>query len=229
MIDIAGNYGSLGKLPVFLTPLLAADLPSVLWIHSGRLLERPIRRELTAIASKTVLDSMRMPDARKALAMLAELSAAGVVLGDLAWTRLTRFRAVLWRAFESRKRLDELQRVSALRVISGGNTANTAAWYMGAWVLNSLEAAGLRAELQISTDAGAAPGVLRLEMRGTDLDTVFELCEQRLRLQLGSTSNCVSLPDATETDLMREELGIVRQDEVFERALATAALRAAAA
>jgi hypothetical protein len=36
-------------------------------------------------------------------------------------------------------------------------------------------------------------------------------------------SQCNSLPVATDYALMREELGIVRHDEIFERALALAA------
>jgi hypothetical protein len=47
--------------------------------------------------------------------------------------------------------------------------------------------------------------------------------EDRMVVTVNGFSQCTSLPQPTDYLLMREELGIVRRDPVFERALTRAA------
>jgi len=44
--------------------------------------------------------------------------------------------------------------------------------------------------------------------------------EDRMVVTVSGVSQCTSLPQPTESLLMREELGIVHKDPVFERTLA---------
>jgi hypothetical protein len=47
--------------------------------------------------------------------------------------------------------------------------------------------------------------------------------DDRMVVTLNGASQCTNLPQPTDYLLMREELGIVRHDPVFERTLASAA------
>jgi hypothetical protein len=47
--------------------------------------------------------------------------------------------------------------------------------------------------------------------------------ENRLVTTVNEQSNCTNLPTASDYLLMREELGIVNRDAIFERTLAAAA------
>src|SRR5580765_3634374 len=88
-IEISTSNASLADVPAVVLPLVAADLPVVLWFRPPRLLASPALRDLTRIATRTIIDSASFPDPRAALRQLASAAASGMRLGDLAWTRLT--------------------------------------------------------------------------------------------------------------------------------------------
>jgi hypothetical protein len=99
---------------------------------------------------------------------------------------------------------------------------------MGAWVTNALTDAGVRAELTWQPRPELTGYALRVELTGGDFRVSLERQDGRLSIQAGGLSNCTSLSQPTEYLLMREELGIVRRDPVFERTLEAAARLAAA-
>src|SRR6266446_3408355 len=94
-IEISTSNVSLADVPAVVLPLVAADLPVVLWFRPPRLLASPALRDLTRIATRTIIDSASFPDSRAALRQLASAAASGMRLGDLAWTRLTRWREII--------------------------------------------------------------------------------------------------------------------------------------
>jgi hypothetical protein len=67
-----------------------------------------------------------------------------------------------------------------------------------------------------------------VELTGGDFRVSLERHDDRLTIQAGGLSHCTNLSQPTDYLLMREELGIVRRDPVFERTLASAARLAAA-
>jgi hypothetical protein len=71
---------------------------------------------------------------------------------------------------------------------------------------------------------GVVGQVMRVELEGASLRTELARRDGRLVIAVGTLTQCTSLPTANDYQLMREELGIVRQDAVFERALTTAVL-----
>jgi hypothetical protein len=81
----------------------------------------------------------------------------------------------------------------------------------------------VRARLSLEPDAALTGRALRLELTGKDFRMSLERREDRLVTRVGDASQCVSLPRPTDYLLLREELGIVRHDPVYERTLASAA------
>jgi hypothetical protein len=64
---------------------------------------------------------------------------------------------------------------------------------------------------------------LRLELTGGTFRVELSRQDGRLMTVVNEQSNCTNLPRPTDYHLMREELGIVRRDAIFEDALASAA------
>jgi glucose-6-phosphate dehydrogenase assembly protein OpcA len=219
-IEITASDAALADLPSVVLPLAAPDLPMIVWSRSARLFEMPPFGAVARMAAKVVVDSAGFADPKRALRLLAETVGSGIPLGDLAWTRLTRWREMLARLFENRDYLAKLARISSVRVVYDGKFA-TAAWYMGAWIVDALGDAGVKAKIVVG--AGRGPGPLSVELAGGGFRVALARQEDRLVITVDNAKNCTNLPQPSDYLMMREELGIVRRDAVFERALASAA------
>jgi hypothetical protein len=64
---------------------------------------------------------------------------------------------------------------------------------------------------------------LRLELSGGTFRVELSRQDDRLVTVVNEQSNCTNLPRPADYHMMREELGIVRRDAVFEATLASAA------
>jgi glucose-6-phosphate dehydrogenase assembly protein OpcA len=219
-IEITASDAALADLPSVMLPLAEPDLPVIVWSRSARLFEMPPFGAMARMAAKVVVDSAAFADPKRALRLLAEMARSGVPLGDLAWTRLTRWREMLARLFENRNYLVKLARISIVQVVYNGEFA-TSAWYMSAWIAEALRDAGVSA--QVVVGAGSDPAPLRVELTGGGFHVALERQEDRLVITVDDARNCTNMPQPTDYLMMREELGIVRRDPVFERTLASAA------
>jgi glucose-6-phosphate dehydrogenase assembly protein OpcA len=218
-IEITASDAALGDIPSVVLPLAVADLPVVVWCRSARLVEMPEFRAVAGMAQKVVLDSGAMPQAMSALRTLADSVGSGPILGDLAWTRLTRWRAMLSQVFQNREYLAKLPSVTDIRLWFGAGL-ETAAWYMGAWISDVLSEARVKASLAVAPLAEEPS--LRVELAGEDFLVRMERQDGKLTVSVNELKNCTNLPQLTDYLLMREELGIMRRDAVYERTLASA-------
>jgi glucose-6-phosphate dehydrogenase assembly protein OpcA len=142
------------------------------------------------------------------------------VVGDLAWTRLTRWRSVLSQVFENRDYLERLAGIRTIGVVWGG-AYEAPAWYMAAWLGDALADAGVRPRATVTREG--AESLIRVELDGEGLHLRLVREGERLVVTVNDLSNCTSLTEPSDYLLLREELGIARRDAVFERALASAA------
>ena len=224
-IEITASQKTLEDALSLVAAVTAPDLPVIAWCRSPRLVERPDFRDLFHIANRVVVDSARFADAQSALARLAQLAAEGIGMGDLSWTRLTRWREMLSQSFENRERLARLPETVQIQVGFGGMVAPVMARYMGAWVIESLKGAGVSATLNLAQDSSAGDGqVSRVELTGEQLRTRLSYSGSCLRVEMDGVEHWAGLPAPTDYSLMREELGIVRPDPIFERTLRAAAV-----
>jgi glucose-6-phosphate dehydrogenase assembly protein OpcA len=226
-IEITASDAALADLPSVILPLAVPDLPVILWCQSARLVRRPEFGEIAGMATKVVIDSaaagVTNVDTIDALRRMADAVRSGggiadLVWADLAWTRLTRWRETLARVFENRDTLAHLSEVDSVQVRFGPGYQTTA-WYLAAWAANALASVGQVVAPVISRQDES----LRLELSGGAFRVELSRQEERLVTVVNEQSNCTSLPRPTDYLLMREELGIVRRDPVFEAALASAA------
>ena len=227
-IEITASDPALADLPSVILPLAVPDLPVILWCRSARLVRRPEFGEIARMATKVVIDSARDTDAIDAIRRMADAVRPGggiagpvwadLAWADLAWTRLTRWRETLARVFENRDTLAHLGEVNSVQVRFGPGY-DTAAWYLAAWAANALETAGQT----VAPVVGRQDASLRLKLSGDSFHVELSRQDDRLVMVVNGQSNCTNLPRPTDYHLMREELGIVRRDAIFEGTLASAA------
>jgi glucose-6-phosphate dehydrogenase assembly protein OpcA len=212
-VEITAADAALADLPSVVLPLVVADLPVILWCRAPRLLGMPEFRAIAGMATKVVVDSSAMADAMESLRHMKAVIGRGVVLGDLAWTRMTRWRAMLSQVFENRERLAQLATVRRI-VVQYGTGHETSARYLAAWIGNAV---GRTAEIE------AAECTVRVAIEGDGLHVELKRCDGTLSVCVNELTHQTNLPQPTDYLLMREELSIVRRDPVFERTLEAAA------
>jgi glucose-6-phosphate dehydrogenase assembly protein OpcA len=213
-IEITASDSALGDLASVMLPLAVADLPVIVWCRSARLAEMPEFRQIAALADRIVLDSSAFPDARDVLRRLTEWGSIGVKFGDLAWTRLTRWREMLSQVFENPRHLAQLAKITKVRV-KYAKPNETMARYMAAWIATALP----HPEVTVEGDGDTSLEV-NLDGEGFHLQLVRR--EDRLIITVNDLSHCTNMSLPTDYLLLREELGIVHRDPVFEKTLAAA-------
>jgi hypothetical protein len=130
---------------------------------------------------------------------------------------------MLSHVFDNREYLAKLEGIGEVRV-EFRRPLGVSAWLMGAWVAGALEDAGVKASLSVvELEASGTQAPLHVELAGTGLRVELSREEERLVITVNSLSTCTNLPQPSDYLLMREELGIVHKDAVFERSLALAA------
>jgi len=216
-IELTASDASIDDLPSVVLPLAVPDLPLILWCRSARLLGMAEFRRIVAMARKVVVDSAKASVPAAALTQMQELNSGGVLLGDLSWTRLTRWREMLSQVFENQVNLTKLIKVAKVEV-QFGEDLEPAARLMGVWIKEALARIGVDAKLDVTPGSG-----LRVKMTGVGLDVELYREEERLIVKVNGQAQCTNLPQASDYLLMREELAIVRPDIVFNEALSAAA------
>lgn len=219
-VEISVNRDALGDLPSVVLPLAVADLPTILWCRSPGVLQRPEFRQIAAMARKVIIDSAAITDPSDAIRRMSAACERGVILGDLAWTRMTRWREMLAQVFENREMLARVASVRRVNVEYGGDY-ETSARLLAAWIGGALENAGVPPELKVSASAAVPTIGVLLEGEGLRVELARE--NETLLVTVNEKSHHTSLPYPTDYLVMREELAIVRHDPVLERTLSLAA------
>ena len=230
-IEITASDASLPDLPAVIVPLAVSDLPVILWCRGSRLARLPDFPLLARVAHKLIVDSAVFDDPAGILNWLERSSSSGQVLGDLAWTRLTRWRELVAQIFENRSYLARLSAIDEIRIGYGGTAVPVSAYYLAAWLLDSLEKAGAKARIQMESIPDAPGGTLaRLELAGTQSDAMKLVINvsgdaerQCADLEVDALSNRTVFPADNDYSLLREELSITGRDPVYAKTLEWAA------
>jgi hypothetical protein len=208
-VEITASDAALPDLPSVVRPLAVPDLPLILWCRSPRLMGMPVFSAIADMAHKVIIDSEGLD-----LKEVSRFVARGTLVGDLAWTRITRWRDTLSHVFENKRNLAQVQALTDLSV-EYHVLANSAAYFAG-WIASALPA------LKIAVAADPLCDSLRVTLTGQGIRVQLERRHDRLVVTVNGLSFCTNLPLLNDYSLMREELGIVRRDPAFDQALARA-------
>ncbi len=216
-IEITASDASLADIGPVLLALRAPDLPMVLWYRSARAFNAPALAPAAFRPDKVIVDS----DSSEVSEMLQWLAGAGLPVADIAWTRLTRWRAVIAQLFESPRSRELLPRVQQLRVLYSGPRVPAQAFYLAAWILDAL---GREIDYRFDAVAGEPAAIQGIELSAQAGKLVsVRRSGDAVVTEVDSVRNCAGLPPLSEPELLAEELSIAVRDSIFEKTLKHAA------
>ena len=233
-IEITADPTEADDVARLLLPLIAPDLPVVLWCRGGRAFRDRAVDSLIPLGAKVMFDTGAARHAPSAIAFLRRVRQQGMQVGlrqsrrvaDLAWTRLTPWREAVAHFFDDRP--GKWQTISSARVVHGhaasnSNAANgnsipdSGSIYFSRWLERSMPLAGVSLEL----DAAAGPGLQSVVFTGQAEEIRIALADGTcLEITSDGTTNRSALPPLDEETLVRQELSILDGDPVFEKVLA---------
>ncbi|MEP7354337.1 MAG: glucose-6-phosphate dehydrogenase assembly protein OpcA [Acidobacteriota bacterium] len=216
-IEIAAGAKGFEEVSRFIVPLRVPDLPVVLWCRGSAPPETNAFHDLFGLADKIIFDSATTTDADEALRGLRRLHAYGYRVADLHWTRLTGWREAVAHVFDDGLKAADIR---SARVTYGGDQMTTCARYFEAWVRTSLPTARVAIEPEIADH----PGLYSLTLGTRSGDIVISLCKDNMLEITGEIGGVnrqyrTALPANAEDAMMREELGILGADPIYERVL----------
>lgn len=222
-IEIAASDAGLPDLPALVLPLAAPDLPVILWCRSRRIFETPELRLLADGARKIMVDSAALGSAPGSLRALLERRSE-LPLADLAWTRITRWRALVSQAFDDPGNRERLSTATEVRVSYTGDTPPPEAFYMAAWLLDGVRRAGGDARHTFEHAPGTPPGIRSVAVRGEGLDVAVGLSTRGCAdVRAGDAAQRTAITRLPEHALLAEEVRLPGRDSIFDRTLPAAA------
>ena len=220
--------GAVADLPPVIRALIVPDLPVLLWCTGMDLLARADAAALLQTAGKVIVNSSGV-EPRAAFAQIESLRTQGLLAGDLAWTRLTRWRELLAQTFAACSG-DAPQPVDKVTVSHSGARPGTEAFYLAGWLRSAFHpqpacvfAPAGDSELPPGRPAAAALGGPGLSL------SLAALSGGGVEVRTNDSVSWTRIEARDETSLLEEELGIVGPDPVFEEAFQGAAELARAA
>jgi glucose-6-phosphate dehydrogenase assembly protein OpcA len=195
--------GAIAQHPAsVIRPLLLPDSPVVIW-WPGRCPTHPATDELAQLAVRRITDAMGTPRPMAALRSRAENYTPGDT--DLAWTRLTPWRALLAAALDQYPAKVKAARVEAER-------GNASAELLACWLQSRLK-------VDVSRGVTNGPGITAVRMTTAAGDIAITRPDGLLASYTvpGQPNRLVALKRREVSDLMSEELRRMDDDDIFEQ------------
>lgn len=181
-------------------PLLLPDAPVVTW-WPGAAPEKPAQDPLGALGGRRITDAAAAPDPVAALQQRASTYTPGDT--DLAWTRLTPWRALLASAFDA-----PLSPVTAARVSAG--EGDPGARLLACWL-------AARLGVPVGVDAAPGSGIAEVALDTAEGPVRLQRTDPRVALfsRPGWPERPVALSRRSIPDLLVEELRRLDADEIY--------------
>ena len=210
-VEFSVSLNRVADIPSVVAPLAAPDVPRVVWFRSSRIDSVPDLGDLLVLGDKMIVDTAR-PGA-PAFADLRVLANAGYIVGDLAWTRLTKLRQLIAQLLSGR----DLNGIANVSIEYSGSEAAPEAKYLQAWLRSELRSELRAAAVDLHrVDSAGTPKIKAIRI---DPDVQIRIESNCAEYETGSLRQRANLPESTEGDLLNEELNIMTHDRIFERAL----------
>lgn len=189
-----------------ITPLLLPDAPIVAW-WPGEHPAAPAEDPLGAMAQRRITDSVGAADPLRSLRELREHHAAGDT--DIAWTRLTVWRALLAAALDQ----PPYEPVTSARVT--GHETHPSVVLLAAWLAHALDCP---VEVVLVPDV---QGIVEVVLDRPSGPVVVDRPDGRVATlhQPGQPEQRVGMPIRALSECLAEELRRLDPDEVYGEAL----------
>jgi glucose-6-phosphate dehydrogenase assembly protein OpcA len=187
-------------------PLLLPDTPVVVWWPSEPPVV-PAKDPIGALAHRRITDSANDKSPTRALERLRTSYSPGDT--DLAWTRLTRWRAYLAAALD----LPPHEKVTAAQVVGEADSPSTD--LLAAWLATCLKIPVTRAKATY----GEGIVEVRLERRSGNVELVRPDGKVGTLVQPGQPDRRIALHRRSVSDCLVEELRRLDEDAIYDEAL----------
>jgi glucose-6-phosphate dehydrogenase assembly protein OpcA len=210
-VELTASINRLDDVPSIVSPLAAPDLPRVVWIRSSRLAGAPDISGILSLGDKLIVDSTR--PGSPTFADLRSLLGAGLIVGDLAWTRITKLRELVAQLLGGR----EVASIRKVEIEHCGTEPGNEARYLQAWLRWALTAATV--DFRRTGEDG--PGNVKAIHVDPGSESALDIkvdatCAKYVSGPLKERAN---LGAAIDHVLLSEELNIIKHDHVFENTL----------
>jgi len=218
-IEITADSEQTDEVARLLVPLIAPDLPVVLWCRGPRaFLDRSLD-PLFPLANKIIFNTRAVRHASSAIEFLRRVRKEGGKDGrqvaDLAWTRLTGWREAVAHLMDACPGGWLAAAGGEVRIEYGGGRPGTRTLYFARWIERALPGANVTL-----IPVAGGPGVHSVVFAGCGAETSVRLGEgSSLEVRTAERSYSAVLPPDSEESLMHEELSILGKDPVFDRVL----------
>jgi len=215
-IEITADSEQTDEVARLLVPLMAPDLPVVLWCRGPRaFLDRSLD-PLFPLANKIIFNTRAVRHPSSAIEFLRRMQKDGRQVADLAWTRLTGWREAVAHLMDaSPDGWLAAGRNGSVRIQHGGARPGTRSLYFARWIERALP--GMNVTL---SPVAGDPGMHSVVFAGESGEMSIRLAGTgSLEVRTGDRVYSALLPPDSEECLMREELSILGRDPVFDRVL----------
>jgi len=210
-VELTASLNRLKDVPSVVGPLAAPDLPRVVWIRSSRLSGAPDISGVLTLGDKLIVDSSR-PGA-PAFADLRFLASAGLIIGDLAWTRITKLRELLAQLLAGK----DLSTIKRVTIEHCGTETGQEAKYLQAWLRSAL--AGATVDFRRTGEEGGG-SIKRISVEWASGDPLhIQVSSGCATFESGALRQRANLSSNADHSLLGEELSIIKHDRVFEQTL----------
>ncbi|MBV8931036.1 MAG: glucose-6-phosphate dehydrogenase assembly protein OpcA [Kutzneria sp.] len=200
-------YGPLADQAASCTvPLLLPDAPIVAWWPTEAP-EVPAEDPIGALATRRITDAAAAKNPIRALEHRRKSYADGDT--DLAWTRLTNWRAQLASALD----LPPYEKITAASVVGEADSPSTE--LLAAWLAWSLKIPVTRAK----ATSGEGVVMVRLDRRSGPVELTRPDGKVGTLTQAGQPDRRIALQRRTVQDCLSEELRRLDADEIYENSL----------
>jgi hypothetical protein len=125
--------------------------------------------------------------------------------------------------FENQNYAARIPEIARAQLTCAGAAVHPEAYYMAAWLSDSLKRADSHAEVKIKAEgSGNVRQLQTVELTAKEFTVNLTRLRDTLVIQVDGVSRCINLPPSRDDLLMNEELDILRSDPVFEGTLAAA-------
>ena len=210
-VVILRGYGAAAEnIESLVSGLMLSDAPVVCWWpNSGP--ENLADHQLGRMASRRISDSAAQENPQQYLRKLAKNYSPGD--GDMAWTRISLWRAQLAALYELH--LD--RKLKQVKVV--GSADSPSADLLAIWLTHRLEK---RVELVRSLGTKKVKGIAGVEFTFSDGELVIHRpSEVALIRQTGQPDSSVLLPRRSDQDCLVEDMRFLGEDRIFGELLQT--------
>jgi len=220
-IVLSVSTASLIEIPPVIRGLIVPDLPVACWVRDQTTLHRPELAGVTDLANKLVVDSSGVSDLRRQLRFILDHETGPRRVGDLAWTRLTRWRQAIAQLFDDADGLERSRDLTHVRIEYQGDHIPVSAYYMVGWLRNCVGRALEYSFVHVGEFERARVFSVVLQCPG-DAVSISVSSDRDVELQIGPRRAHSVFPRLSEYELLREELSVLGPDPIFEAVVPTA-------